>query len=94
MENTHLPLRREPALIYAHSLLIAGLVAAASIGGLWFPAAFYPTDDLCRDLGGLDVASLALPALLASLWLARRGSLVGLLYKSCPLPATAAKGNL
>jgi hypothetical protein len=72
-ETTHRPLRREPALNYALSLLIAGLVAAASIGGLLLPAAFYPTDDLRRDLGGLDVASLslALPALLVSLWMAR-----------------------
>jgi hypothetical protein len=81
MDAARLPLRHGSNLLTGLSLLIAGLVAAASIGGLLFPAAFYPADDLRRDLGGLDVVSLslALPALLASLWLARRGSLVGLL---------------
>jgi hypothetical protein len=81
MVITPLPLRHSLAPFYALSLLVAVLAAAAALAGLLYPGAAYPTADLRRDLGALDVVSLslALPALLLCLWLARRGSLVGLL---------------
>ncbi len=56
-------------------------MTAASLGGLLFPSAIYPTDELLRTFLANDLVNLliGLPVLLASLWLARRGNLVGLL---------------
>ena len=56
-------------------------MTAASLGGLLFPSAIYQTDELLRTFLANDQVNLlvGLPVLLVSLWLARRGNLVGLL---------------
>lgn len=89
-----LPLKRDLTLAYRASLLIALLVVGVSAGGLaWGPTNLYGVDQN-RDLGvsastagvlvpgflAQDVFNLAvgLPILLAALWLARRGSFIGL----------------
>jgi hypothetical protein len=79
--NTSLPTRRNLALIYVLSLIIAILMATASVGGLVYGADLYPTDDLHQSLVPTDVANLllGLPILLGSTWLAWRGKLIGLL---------------
>ncbi len=79
--NTHLPARRSLALIYALSALIALLMAAAPVAGLLVRATVYPTDELVQAFVPNDVATLliGLPILLCSMWLARRGRLIGLL---------------
>jgi hypothetical protein len=79
--NTSLPTRRNLTLIYLLSVIIAILMAAVSITGLLFRAIIYPTDDLLQSFVPTDVVNLliGLPILLGSMWLARRGKLIGLL---------------
>ena len=79
--NTSLPARRRLTLSYALSLLIAILMAAASIAGLVYGAGLYPTDELRQSFLPNDIVNLliGLPILLSSMWLARRGRLIGLL---------------
>lgn len=76
-----LPIRYKLTLVSALSLLIALLLAAASVAGLMYGTAIYPTDDLFRSFMPNDVVNLCIgvPLLLGSLWLARRGQLLGLL---------------
>jgi hypothetical protein len=80
--DTRLPLRRDLALMYASSLLIALLMAAASVAGLLYRAVIYPADELVRSFVPTDAATLfvGLPILLGSMWLTWRGELVGLLF--------------
>ena len=79
--NAGLPLRRCLTPIYALSLIIAVLMAAASVAGLLCRTIIYPTDELLRSFLPTDVAilSIGLPILLGSIWLTWRGKLVGLL---------------
>ncbi len=78
--SNRLPIKRDITLAYALSLIIALILAVASVIGILFPADIYPTDDLAQLPFG-DVFNLVagLPALLGSIWLARRGKLLGLL---------------
>jgi len=56
-------------------------MAAASVAGLMYRTTIYPTDELLRTFVSNDVVNLfiGLPILLGSMWLARRGQLLGLL---------------
>ena len=78
---TRLPLTYSLMLSYVFSLLVALIMAAASVAGLLYPAHLYPTEELRRSFVANDVVNLAigLPILLGSMWLARRGKLIGLL---------------
>ena len=69
-------------MIYALSLIIAILMAAASVTGLLYRAVIYSTDDLLQSFVSNDVVNLfiGLPILLGSMWLAQRGKLIGLLF--------------
>jgi hypothetical protein len=77
----HLPVRHDLALAYLFSLIIALLMAIASVAGLLYRDLIYPTDELVRSFVPNDVVNLfiGLPILLVSMGLARRGRLVGLL---------------
>jgi len=77
----HLPLRQGLTPAFRLSIVTAFLMTAASLGGLLIPSIIYSTDELLRTFLANDLVNLliGLPVLLASLWLARRGSLVGLL---------------
>lgn len=68
--------------LYFLSLIVALLMTIASLAGLLLPTAIYPTDELRRAFLSNDVVNLliGLPVLLGSLWFARRGSLLGLLF--------------
>jgi hypothetical protein len=79
--KTGLPIQHSLTLTYAVSLLIAILMAAASIAGVVYRTTIYPTEELLRAFVPNDVVTLfiGLPILLGSMWLARRGQLVGLL---------------
>lgn len=79
--RTGLPVRRPLKLAYIFSLLIAVLTAIASLTGIINPEEFYPTADLKESAVPNDIVTLfiGLPILLGSMWLARRGSLLGLL---------------
>jgi hypothetical protein len=76
-----LPTSGDLRLLYAASLIVALLMAVASVGGLLYPARLYPTEELRQSFVANDVVNLAigLPILLGSMWLARRGKLIGLL---------------
>ena len=79
--NASLPIRRNLTLTYALSLIVAILMAVASVAGLIYRTIVYPTDELLRTSVSNDVVNLfiGLPILLGSMWLARRGKLIGLL---------------
>ena len=79
--NTSLPARRDLALIYAVSIIVAVLMAAASITGILYGPAVYPADALREAFVPTDLVILliGLPVLLGTIWSARRGRLLGLL---------------
>jgi len=77
-----LPVRRDLNLLYLLSLGVALGLIAASVLGLVFPERIYPTEELRRSFLANEVVNLAigLPILLGSMWSARRGKLLGLLF--------------
>ena len=79
--DTSLPLRYSLTLIYVSSFIIAFLTATATVAGLLYRTVIYPTDDLLQSFVPTDVTILiiGLPMLLGSMWLTRRGNLIGLL---------------
>lgn len=80
--TTSLPIRRDLTLIYVLSFFITILMAAVSIAGLLYQQVIYPSAALLQSFLPNDVANLliGLPMLLASMWLARHGKLIGLLF--------------
>ncbi len=80
--TTDLPIRGNLTLAYAISLVIAALMAIASVAGLLYQTIIYPTEELLQSFVPNDVVNLfiGLPILLGSMWLARRGKLIGLLF--------------
>jgi hypothetical protein len=86
MSNMGLPSDRLPitrALPIAHvlTLMVALIMAVASVVGLLYQDVIYPTDELLLSFAPSDAVNLivGVPILLGTMWLARRGSLVGLL---------------
>jgi hypothetical protein len=77
-----LPITRNLTLVYVFSLVVALLMTVASAAGLLYPARFYPTEELQQSFVANDVVNLVLvlPILLGSMWFARRGELLGLLF--------------
>ncbi len=75
-------LKREIALAYVLSYLVALLMTVASLAGLIFSSALYPTQELKQAFVANDVVNLfiGLPLLLGAMALARRGKLAGLLF--------------
>ncbi len=78
---TKLPIRYRLTLSHILSIMIAILMAAASVTGLLCRADLYPADDLVQSFVPTDVVNLLIgvPMLLGSVWLAWRGQLIGLL---------------
>jgi hypothetical protein len=79
--KTSLPLRGDLTPNYILSIIIAVLMTAASIAGIFFQTETYPSDDLLGALLPSDVSILfiGLPMMLVSMGLAWRGRLIGLL---------------
>jgi hypothetical protein len=77
-----LPVTRNLTLAYVFSLVVALLMTVASAAGLLYPARLYPTEPLQQSFVPNDVVNLVLvlPILLGSMWFARRGKLLGLLF--------------
>jgi hypothetical protein len=77
-----IPIKRELAVTCNLTVLVILLVAAASVAGLLFGHAVYPTEELRRAFVPNDVVNLCigLPFLLVSLCLMWRGKLIGLLF--------------
>jgi hypothetical protein len=80
-QSTGLPVTRSLTLAYASSLLIALLMAITSTAGLLYGTTLYPTEEMLLLKLPTDLFTLVvgLPLLLTSMWLARRGNLLGLL---------------
>ncbi len=78
----NLPLSGALTFAFIGSWVIASLMTVASVGGLLYPERCYPTETLRRSLMVTDVVNLVvgLPVLLGSMWLVRRGKLLGLLF--------------
>lgn len=76
-----LPIKRDLRVVTSLSILVAVLMTVVSISGLLLPSVIYPTDELTTTFVPNDVVNLVigLPILLSSMWLARRGKLLGLL---------------
>lgn len=77
-----LPLTRSLSTAYPTSLLISGLVSLASAAAFWWDTGeLYAGSTSVLVSSGADAANLVVvvPVLLGSTWLARRGSLIGLL---------------
>lgn len=76
-----LPVTRDLTPVYALSLVIALVVAVASAAGLLYQAAVYPAGEPLHSFVATDTLNLVvgLPILLGSMWLTRRGKLLGLL---------------
>jgi hypothetical protein len=79
--QTDLPLRGDLRPIYVLSVIIAILMAAAAIAGLFYQSATYPSEDLLETFLPTDVSILfiALPMLLGSMWFTWREKWIGLL---------------
>ena len=70
------------SLIYFSSIIVAILMIIASLAGLISRGTIYPTDELVQSFIPNDVVNLfiGLPIMLGSMWLTRRGKLVGPLF--------------
>ena len=80
--SADLPIQNPLKPIYIFSLLIAVLMSIVSIASLLYPNNIYPTQELLQSFLPNDVINLVigLPILLGSMWFARRGRLIGLLF--------------
>ena len=78
---SYLPLTSDIKTARILSLVIAGLMGILSLAGLLVPGRIYPSEELLQSFLPNDVVNLfiGLPILLGSLYLTRRGVLVGLL---------------
>ena len=76
-----LPITRSLRLVYAVSILLALIMTVASAVGILYASLIYPTDALLQAKVPRDWCNLifGLPILLGSMWLTRRGMLIGLL---------------
>jgi hypothetical protein len=81
MNNLRLPVKHDLKLVYASSLAVAAIMAIVSIAGILYWSLIYPAPQAASSVGS-DVFNLVvvLPILLISMWLAHRGSLIGLLF--------------
>lgn len=79
--NRALPVAHNLTLVYVSSAIIALALAVISLAGILLRDVVYPTDELVLSFLITDGFTLivALPILLVSMWLARRGRLIGLL---------------
>ena len=77
-----LPVRGDLKLPTALSLLVAILMALASLAGWLSPSTLYPTEEAIQSFVANDMVNLVLglPILLGSMAAARRGRLIGLLF--------------
>ena len=75
-----LPIKHDLTLAYLISGIIALTMSVASVAGLVYGSHIYPASQVSSDTG-TDALNLVvgLPILLSSMWLTRRGSLIGLL---------------
>lgn len=80
--SNQLPIRRHLMIVYWLTVVIIVGMAIASIVGLLFQEVIYPTEDLSQAYVANDAVNLifGVPILIGSVWMARRGHLIGLLF--------------
>jgi len=80
-QSAGLPITRDLTLAYAFSFVIALVMTVASAAGLLYRTTLYPAGEPLYAFVATDTLNLVvgLPVLLGSMWLARRGKLIGLL---------------
>ena len=80
-QNNPLPTQKNLNPLYGATIVTAVLMTALSVAGLVAGSTIYPTEEHIQTFVPNDVVNLVvgLPILVASLWLTRRGKLVGLL---------------
>lgn len=80
--NTQLPIKGNFQILTVLSIITAILLGGISIAALLFGSSIYTTTALLEAFLPSDVAILVIgvPMLIASIWLTRRGKLVGLLF--------------
>jgi hypothetical protein len=80
-KSAGLPITHNLTLVYALSLIIALIMTAVSVAGLLYQTRIYPGGASLYSFIATDALNFAvgLPILLGSMWLARRGKLIGLL---------------
>ena len=73
--------KRDITLAYIMSVIIALIMCVASVAGILYGSNIYPASQVSSNFG-TDALNLVvgLPILLGSMWFARRGSLIGLLF--------------
>ena len=73
-------INRDITLAYLISVIIALIMCVVSVTGILYGSDIYPVSQVSSNIG-TDALNLVigLPVLLASMWFARRGSLIGLL---------------
>jgi hypothetical protein len=79
---SQLPLKKNLTTIQTWSIVVAVLMGVMSLIGLTFTDSIYSTEEQAHSYLTNDLINLliGLPGLLGSIWLARRGRLIGLLF--------------
>jgi hypothetical protein len=77
----NLPVKHDLAPAYVLTFIVTMLMAVLSLCGLLFSSALYPTGGLLRSFAVNDAVNLIIgvPVLAGSVWLTKRGTLIGLL---------------
>lgn len=80
--TNYLPITRSLTPLYVASLIVAVILAFVSAAGLLFQPEIYPTKELAQSFVATDLVNLVIgvPILLVSMWFARLGRLIGLLF--------------
>jgi hypothetical protein len=81
INTSKLPIKDNITTVQTLSIVTALLMGAMSLGGLILPNIIFPSDELVQSFMPTEVVNLVigLPILFGSMWLTRRGKLVGLL---------------
>ena len=81
INSEKLPVKYGLGILYALSLMITLLILIVSVIGILYQKTIYPTEDLLYSFLPNDVVNLiiGLPLLLISMWLTKKGKLIGLL---------------
>ena len=76
--------KRKFSVLLVSSLIITAVMTFISLAGFLLPASIYPSQALQESFKSNDLVNLivGVPILLGSLWLVRRGQLLGLLFWS------------
>jgi hypothetical protein len=83
MNTSPLPIKRDLSQHYTFSIISAILMTVISLTGIVFQSSLYASDELRQSFVANDILNLVigLPFTLGSVWSARRGKWIGLLFQ-------------